>query len=98
MLTRGVQDMGEKPDEKFEEEEEDDIVDGDDDVVLDEIIRDLDSTKKRRAPRGTSEPAWRKLERFLEERRTAGLLTDFDDYDVGDGRQSRPNGGGKKPR
>lgn len=87
MLTRGVQDMGEKPDEKFEEEEEDDIVEGDDDVVLDEIIRDLDSTKRRRAPRGTSEPAWRKLERFLEERRTAGLLTDFDDYDVGDGKE-----------
>ncbi len=76
--------MSEKPEEEFEEEDDDDIVEGDDDVVLDEIIRDLDSTKKRRAPRGANEPAWRKLERFLEERRTAGLLTDFDDYDVGD--------------
>ena len=90
--------MSEKPEEEFEDEEDDDIVDGDDDVALDEIIRDLDSTKKRRAPRGANEPAWRKLERFLEERRTAGLLTDFDDYDVGDG-EPRPKklrkGGGR---
>lgn len=98
LLTRDVQDMGEKPDEKFEDEEEDDVVEGDDDVVLDEIIRDLDSTKKRRAPRDAHEPAWRKLERFLEERRTAGLLTDFDDYDIDDGRRPRANGGGKRPR
>ena len=90
--------MSEKPEETFEDDEDDDIVDGDDDVALDEIIRDLDSTKKRRAPRGANEPAWRKLERFLEERRTAGLLTDFDDYDVGDG-EPRPKkqrkGGGR---
>lgn len=92
--------MSERPDEEFEEEDDDEIVEGDDDVALDAIIRDLDSTKKRRAPRGSHEPAWRKLERFLEERRTAGLLTDFDDYDVGDGspapkgKQGRKGNGG----
>lgn len=77
--------MSEKPEDDFEEEDDDGLVDDDDDdVAFDAIIRDLESTKKRRAPRGASEPAWRKLERFLEERRTAVLLTDFDDYDVGD--------------
>jgi len=90
--------MSEKPNEDFEDEEDDGMVEGDEDVALDKIISDLDSTKKRRAPRGAHEPAWRKLERFLEERRTAGLLTDFDDYDIGDGRQPRQNGGGRKRR
>lgn len=90
--------MSEKPEDEFEDEEDDDVVDGgdDDDVALDAIIRDLDSTKKRRAPRGANEPAWRKLERFLEERRTAGLLTDFDDYDVGDGKPAPMGRQGRK--
>lgn len=77
--------MSEKADESFENDE-DEVAEGDDDVDLDEIIRDFDSSKRRRAPRGVHEPAWRRLERFLEERRTAGLLTDFDDYDIGDGK------------
>ena len=29
-----------------------------------------------------AEPAWRKLERLREEKRTAGLLSDFEDYEV----------------
>lgn len=96
--------MSEKPDDDFEEEDDDDVVDGDgdddEDLALDAIIRDLDSTKKRRPPRGANEPAWRKLERFLEERRTAGLLTDFDDYDVGDGepRPKKERKGGARGR
>ena len=52
-------------------------------------MQDLDN-RKRGAPRG-SEPAWRKLERLLEQKRTSELLSDFDDYDIGDGaRPSRP--------
>lgn len=77
--------MSEKPEESFEDEEDEDAVDGGDDLDLDEIIRDLDSTKRRRGPRhSVTDPAWRKLERYLEEKRTAEQLSDFDDYDIGD--------------
>jgi N-glycosylase/DNA lyase len=44
-------------------------------------MRDFD-TRKRRGARVAGEPAWRKLERKLEERRTRGLLSDFEDYTV----------------
>jgi hypothetical protein len=77
--------MSEKPDESFDEDEDDDSVDSNDGLDLDEIIRDLDSGKKRRGQRvAASDPAWRKLERYLEDRRTAEQLSDFDDYDIGD--------------
>jgi hypothetical protein len=45
-------------------------------------MRDVDS-QRRRAPKG-AEPAWRRLERVMEERRTAELLSDFDDYEIFD--------------
>ena len=77
--------MSEKPEESFDDEEDADIVDDDDGDDLDEIFRDLEAPRKRRAARSAPEPAWRKLERYLEDRRTADLLSDFDDYDIGDG-------------
>jgi hypothetical protein len=43
-------------------------------------MRDVES-QRRRAPKG-AEPAWRRLERVMEERRTAELLSDFDDYEI----------------
>ncbi len=52
-------------------------------------MQDLDK-RKRGAPKGV-EPAWRKLERMLEQKRTSELLSDFDDYDVGD--RPRPRKG-----
>ena len=77
--------MSEKPEESFDEEEDEDVVDGGDDLDLDEIIRDLDSGKKRRGQKTViADPAWRKLERYLEEKRTAEQLSDFDDYEIGD--------------
>ena len=77
--------MSEKPEESFEDEEDEDVVGSGDELDLDEIIRDLDSTKKRRGPKvTTTDPAWRKLERYLEEKRTAEQLSDFDDYDIGE--------------
>jgi hypothetical protein len=76
--------MSEKPDDSFEDEEADDIVDGGDDLDLDRMIRDLDTRKRRSSRAPVGEPAWRKLERMLEDRRTAELLSDFDDYDIGD--------------
>jgi hypothetical protein len=84
--------MSEKPEsDEFEEEDAEDVAPGGDDVDVDHIMRDVES-QRRRAPKG-AEPAWRRLERVMEERRTAELLSDFDDYkiddagdvDVGDG-------------
>jgi len=74
--------MIEKPEsDEFEEEDAEDTVQGDD-VDVDHIMRDVES-QRRRAPKG-AEPAWRRLERVMEERRTAELLSDFDDYEIGD--------------
>src|ERR1700683_1097479 len=73
--------MSEKPEsDEFEEEDVEDTAPvGDEDV--DHIMRDVDS-QRRRAPKG-AEPAWRRLERVMEERRTAELMSDFDDYEIG---------------
>ncbi len=74
--------MSEKPEsDEFEEEDAEDTAPGDD-VDVDHIMRDVES-QRRRAPKG-AEPAWRRLERVMEERRTAELLSDFDDYEIGD--------------
>jgi len=76
--------MSEKPENSFDDEEDDDLVDSEDEEEdLDEIFRDLEAPRKRRSARTGPEPAWRKLERYLEDRRTADLLSDFDDYDIG---------------
>jgi len=75
--------MSEKPEsDEFEEEDAEDTAPGGDDVDVDHIMRDVES-QRRRAPKG-AEPAWRRLERVMEERRTADLLSDFDDYEIPD--------------
>ena len=75
--------MSEKPEsDEFEEEDAEDVAPGGEDVDVDHIMRDVDS-QRRRAPKG-AEPAWRRLERVMEERRTAELLSDFDDYEIFD--------------
>jgi len=74
--------MSEKPEsDEFEEEYAEDTAPVDD-VDVDHIMRDVES-QRRRAPKG-AEPAWRRLERVMEERRTAELLSDFDDYEIFD--------------
>jgi hypothetical protein len=74
--------MSEKPEsDEFEEEDAEDTAPGDD-VDVDHIMRDVES-QRRRAPKG-AEPAWRRLERVMEDRRTAELLSDFDDYEIGE--------------
>jgi Ni/Co efflux regulator RcnB len=79
--------MSEKPEtEEFDEEESDDAVVDSDDLDLDHLIDDIDKRKKATVKPG--EPAWRRLERYREERQTAELLSDFDDYEIGD-----PDGG-----
>jgi hypothetical protein len=73
--------MSEKPEsDEFEEEDAEDAAPGGDEVDVDHIMRDVES-QRRRAPKG-AEPAWRRLERVMEERRTAELMSDFDDYEI----------------
>jgi hypothetical protein len=75
--------MSEKPEsDEFEEEDAEDAAPGGEDVDVDHIMRDVDS-QRRRAPKG-AEPTWRRLERVMEERRTAELMSDFDDYEIAD--------------
>jgi hypothetical protein len=74
--------MSEKPEsDEFEDEEADEPVVGDADVDLDQVIKDLDMAKRR--GQKTGDPAWRRLERLLEDKRTAELTSDFEDYDIG---------------
>ena len=81
--------MSEKPEsDEFEDEEADEPVIEDGDVDLDQVIKDLDLAKRRGQKAG--DPAWRRLERLLEDKRTAELTSDFEDYDVG-------GDGGKDP-
>ncbi len=84
MGSTSFESMSEKPEsDEFEEEDAEDVAPGGEDVDVDHIMRDVDS-QRRRAPKG-AEPAWRRLERVMEERRTAELLSDFDDYKISDG-------------
>jgi hypothetical protein len=73
--------MSEKPEsEEFEDEEDDAPVVGED-VDLDQVNKELDLAKRRGQKLG--DPAWRRLERIIEDKRTAELTSDFDDYDIG---------------
>lgn len=76
--------MSEKPKEEFEDEEPDELEEAQEDLDVDQLMRDFDTRKRRGARSAGNEPAWRKLERIREEKRTAGLLSDFDDYDIDD--------------
>jgi hypothetical protein len=80
--------MSEKPEsEEFEEEDGEDVAGDEESLDVDRLMQDLDK-RKRGAARG-AEPAWRKLERLLEQKRTSELLVDFDDYDIDVDRKSR---------
>jgi len=86
--------MSEKTEsEEFDDEEDGDeeAAEGDERLGFEELIEDLDRPKRGSASK-VEEPAWRKLERYLEDKRTAELLSDFDDYDIDDG------GGTSRPR
>ncbi len=83
--------MSEKP--QSDEFEDEDVPLGEDVEDLDQVIKDLDLTK-RRGPK-SGDPAWRRLERLLEEKHTAELTSDFDDYDIAGTEDSA--GGGADP-
>ena len=75
--------MSEKPEsDEFEDEEADEPVIEDGDVDLEQVIKDLDLAKRR--GQKTGDPAWRRLERLLEDKHTAELTSDFEDYEIGD--------------
>lgn len=75
--------MSEKPEsEEFEDEDDEETgVSEEGDVDLDQVAKELDLAKRRAQKMG--DPAWRRLERLLEDKRTAELTSDFDDYDIG---------------
>lgn len=82
--------MSEKPEsDDFEEDEEESGTD--EGLDLDRVMKDMDLAKKRGQKLG--DPAWRRLEKLLEDKRTADLVSDFEDYDLagvdGEGRKNR---------
>lgn len=77
--------MSERP----EQDDYDDEVELDAGEDVDQVIRDFDQSRRRGAPKISGDPAWRRLERLREEKHTADLISDFDDYDIGDGSSSR---------
>jgi hypothetical protein len=75
--------MSEKPEaDEFEEDEADEPVVEDGDVDLDQVNKELDLAKRRGQKAG--DPAWRRLERLMEEKLTAEQTSDFEDYEIGD--------------
>ena len=73
--------MSEKPEsDEFEEDEDEAPVSDGADVDLDQVNKELDLAKRRGK---LGDPAWRRLERIIEDKRTAELTSDFDDYDIG---------------
>jgi len=86
--------MSEKPDEDFEDGEAEGLSGESDELDLDRVTKDLDLARKR-AQKGDGDPAWRRLEQLLEQKRTAELTADFEDYDIGlgdDGGSGRHRG------
>ena len=76
--------MNEKPEsEEFDEDEEETAFEATSEVDFDRLAKDLDAAKKRGQKLG--DPAWRRLERIIEDKRVAELTSDFDDYDIGAG-------------
>ncbi len=73
--------MGGNPDSDEYEEDDGDEIAGDDDLDLDRAIKDMEIAKRRSVKVG--EPAWRRLEQRLEQKRTAELISDLEDYDIG---------------
>jgi hypothetical protein len=69
--------------EEFDDEDEGDEIVDDDGLDVDRVMKDIEIAKRRAAKSG--EPAWRRLERRMEQQHTAELISDFEDYDIGDG-------------
>ena len=80
--------MSEKQEaEDFDESDDEEVLEGDEEVDLARLAKDMDSARRRSARNGV--PALRKLELLAEQRRTAELTSDFDDYDLDEPRHRR---------
>ena len=89
--------MGANPDsDEYEEDDAAEEAAGDDDLDLDRAIKDMEIAKRRAVKVG--EPAWRRLEQRLEQKRTAELISDFEDYDIDGSDDADKLGIGTKPR
>jgi hypothetical protein len=86
---------GNSDSDEFDDDDGEEVAE-DPELDLDRVIRDMDIAK-RRAPKG-GEPAWRRLEQRLEQKHTAELISDFEDYDVGDEADHRGRPKRKTPR
>jgi hypothetical protein len=69
--------------EDFDDDDDGDEIVDDDGLDVDRVMKDLETAKRRAAKAG--EPAWRRLERRMEQKLTAEQISDFEDYDIGDG-------------
>jgi hypothetical protein len=89
--------MNEKTEsDEFEDEEDAEPVSDGADVDLDQVNKELDLAKRRGQKLG--DPAWRRLERIIEDKRVAELTSDFDDYDIGiDGDDEEDDGSAHRP-
>lgn len=79
--------MSEKQEAEDFDESDDEELEGGEEVDLARLSRELDIARRRGARGGI--PAWRKLELLAEQRRTAELTSDFDDYDLDEPRRAR---------
>lgn len=72
--------------DEFDDEDEA-LEDGGDEVDLARLSKDMDLARRRGVKQ--LEPAWRRLELLAEQKRTAELTSDFEDYDLDEGRQGK---------
>lgn len=79
--------------EDFDDEDDVDESVSDEGLDVDRVMKDMEIAKRRAAKSG--EPAWRRLERRMEQKLTAELISDFEDYDIGDGQSHRAT---RKPK
>lgn len=56
------------------------VLDDDEIIDIDHLIEDLEA--QRHSDVQNPEPAWRRLERYMEDKRTAEEISDFEDYDL----------------
>src|SRR5688572_32505871 len=77
---------------EFEEDGAEEPAEDAENLDVDTLIRSMDRLKRRGVR--LAEPAWRRLERLREDRHTEELLSDFEDYDVGEAETAAANGKG----
>jgi hypothetical protein len=64
----------------YEDDDIDDIVEDPEVLDIDHLIEDLEFRARQRSKR--DEPAWRRLEKYLEEKRCREDTADFEDFDL----------------